>query len=54
MTMNTSATEGNTTEITHNRYARYFPRTIAPRAIGRVNRYVMVLSSTSSAISDVP
>ena len=36
------------------RYARYLPMSTAPRGIGRVNRYVIVLSSTSSAISDVP
>ena len=48
------STEGSTTTPAETRKATYLPSSTAPREIGRVNRYVMVLSSTSSAISDVP
>ena len=47
-------TDGSTTNTVQPRYARYLPNSTAPRRIGRVKRYVIVLSSTSSAISDVP
>ena len=47
-------TDGSTIRIVEARYARYLPISTADRGMGRVNRYVMVLSSTSSAISAVP
>ena len=47
-------TDGSTTNTVQARYARYLPNNTAPRRTGRVKRYVMVLSSTSSAIRDVP
>ncbi len=51
---NTSITEGSTSSTVQTRYAKYFPNSTARRGIGRVNKYVIVLSSTSSAISAVP
>src|SRR5207237_10525697 len=50
----TTITDGSTTSTVQATYARYLPMTIAQRAIGRVNRYVIVRSSTSSEPSAVP
>ena len=54
MRKNTSMADGRTSSAEQTRYARYFPNSTALRGMGLVKRYVIVLSSTSSAMKAVP